>query len=629
MTTKQRKMLIRIIISAVLTIILNFIPSHGYVRLMSYLVPYFVIGYDILRKAVKGICRGQVFDENFLMAVATVGAIIIAFTRSGDYNEAIGVMLFYQIGELFQSYAVGKSRRNISKLMDIRPDVAGVEQEGEIIPTAPEEVEIGTVIVVAVGERIPIDGVVIEGRSDINTVALTGESMPRPVCVGDGVISGCINMTGLLRIRTTKEYGESTVSKILDLVENASSRKSRSENFISRFARIYTPTVCLCAAALAVLPPVINILLRTTPQWSEWIYRALTFLVISCPCALVISIPLSFFAGLGGAGHEGILIKGSNYLETLSRVDSVVFDKTGTLTNGSFEVVDIHTEQNGDIDEDSFLEYAAYAESASQHPISKSLQRAYGSDIDRGRVSDVREIAGEGVIAVVDGIEVAVGSKALMTRMGVICADVSATGTAAHMAVGGVYAGYSVISDRVKETSVAAITALKDIGIGRVAMLTGDRRAVAQSVGKKLGIDLVYSELLPDGKVETVELLMSDKKGRGSLAFVGDGINDAPVLSRADVGIAMGAMGSDAAIEAADVVLMDDDPRKLVKAIKISRKCVGIVYQNTVFAIGVKLLCLVLGALGAASMWVAIFADVGVMIIAVLNAIRALFVSKL
>ena len=612
MTTKQRKMLIRIIISAVLTIILNFIPSHGYVRLMSYLVPYFVIGYDILRKAVKGICRGQVFDENFLMAVATVGAIIIAFTRSGDYNEAIGVMLFYQIGELFQSYAVGKSRRNISKLMDIRPDVAGVEQEGEIIPTAPEEVEIGTVIVVAVGERIPIDGVVIEGRSDINTVALTGESMPRPVCVGDGVISGCINMTGLLRIRTTKEYGESTVSKILDLVENASSRKSRSENFISRFARIYTPTVCQCGCAQA-----------------HWIYRALTFLVISCPCALVISIPLSFFAGLGGAGHEGILIKGSNYLETLSRVDSVVFDKTGTLTSGSFEVVDIHTEQNGDIDEDSFLEYAAYAESASQHPISKSLQRAYGSDIDRGRVSDVREIAGEGVIAVVDGIEVAVGSKALMTRMGVICADVSATGTAAHMAVGGVYAGYAVISDRVKETSVAAITALKDMGIGRVAMLTGDRRAVAQSVGKELGIDSVYSELLPDGKVETVESLMSDKKGRGSLAFVGDGINDAPVLSRADVGIAMGAMGSDAAIEAADVVLMDDDPRKLVKAIKISRKCVGIVYQNTVFAIGIKLLCLVLGALGAASMWVAIFADVGVMIIAVLNAIRALFVSKL
>ena len=629
MTRKQKKMLIRIIVSAVLTVMLHFVPTNGYARLAAYLVPYFIIGYDILKKAVKGIWRRQIFDENFLMAVATVGAIVIAFTRSGDYNEAIGVMLFYQIGELFQSYAVGKSRKNISELMDIRPDSANVEAEGMIVSTDPEDVKIGTIIVVAVGERIPIDGIVVEGASDLNTVALTGESVPRRVSVGDEIISGCVNMTGMLKIRTTKAYGESTVSKILDLVENASSRKSRSENFISRFAKIYTPAVCLGALMLAVVPPLIALVLHGTPVWGEWIYRALTFLVISCPCALVISIPLSFFAGIGGAGHVGILIKGSNYLETLSKVDTVVFDKTGTLTNGTFEVVEICPAEDIGINRERFLDYAAHAESASIHPISKSLFNAYGGVIDHGRVRDIREIAGEGVRAVVNDVEIAVGNSRLMARVGVKCCSVSAVGTVVHMSVGGKYAGYAVIADSIKSSSVSAVAALKDMGVVDIAMLTGDDESVARGVGDALGIDKVYSELLPHKKVDIVESMLSDKKGRGRLAFVGDGINDAPVLSRADVGIAMGAMGSDAAIEAADVVLMDDDPAKLVKAIRISRKCLRIVYENTVFAIGIKLLCLVLGALGIANMWVAIFADVGVMIIAVLNAIRALFVNNL
>ena len=624
MNRKHKKMLVRIIIAAVLTVALNFIPTDGYVRLAAYLVPYFVIGYDILKKAVKGIWRRQVFDENFLMAVATVGAIAIAFTRSGDYNEAIGVMLFYQIGELFQSYAVGKSRRNISELMDIRPDYANVERDGGLVRVDPDEVEIGTVIVVAPGEKIAIDGIVCEGRSSLNTSALTGESLPRDVDVGDAVISGCVNLTGVLRIKTTKEFGESTVSRILDLVENASSRKSRSENFISRFAKFYTPAVCFGALALAILPPLVRMLFMSlAPEWGEWVYRALTFLVISCPCALVISIPLSFFAGIGGASNAGILIKGSNYLETLAKADTVVFDKTGTLTSGSFEVTELCPV---DMERERFLEYAALAESASSHPISKSLTKAFGGTVDRSAVADIQETAGEGVTATVRGEAVAVGNAKLMKRMGIDCREADATGTTVHMAVSGRYAGYA---DTVKPTSRSAVSGLKRIGISKTVMLTGDGERVARTVGKELGVDEIHSRLLPADKVERVESLLAERNGRGSLVFVGDGINDAPVLSRADIGIAMGAMGSDAAIEAADVVLMDDDPLKLVKAIRIARKCIRIVYQNTVFAIGIKLVCLALGALGLAGMWLAIFADVGVMIIAVLNAVRALFVKRL
>ena len=628
MNKKQRTMLVRIIVAAVLLIALNFIPITGWLRFLLYLVPYLVIGYDILLKAGKGIRNRQVFDENFLMAVATVGAIALALLeRSGDYTEAIAVMLFYQVGEWFQSYAVGKSRRNISELMDIRPDYANVEKDGKLERVDPDEVEIGTVIVVQPGEKVPIDGTIIQGSSSLNTSALTGESLPRDAKEGDEIISGCINMTGVLKIRTTKEFGESTVSKILDLVENASSRKSRSEDFISKFARIYTPAVCYAALALAILPPLIRMAALGLPaDWGTWIYRALTFLVISCPCALVISIPLSFFAGIGGASNAGVLVKGSNYLETLSQTKIVVFDKTGTLTQGVFEVNGIH---HSSIDEEKLVEYAALAESASSHPISKSLQKAYGKEIDRSRVEDIREISGNGVIARVDGVEVAAGNDKLMERLGIPYKNCHSVGTIIHMALDGKYAGHIVISDVVKPHSREAIQALKASGVRRTVMLTGDTHKVAEQVAGELDIDEVYSELLPADKVEKVEELLKNRSEKEKLAFVGDGINDAPVLGRADIGIAMGAMGSDAAIEAADVVLMDDDPMKIAKAIRISRKCLRIVYQNIVFAIGIKLICLALGAVGIANMWLAIFADVGVMILAVLNAIRALFVKKL
>ena len=627
MNKKQRKMLIRILVSAVLLIGLQFVPVSGLPRLVLYLVPYLVIGYDILRKAGQGILNRQVFDENFLMAVATVGAIAIGLFESGDYTEAVAVMLFYQVGELFQSYAVGKSRKNISALMDIRPDYANLELDGQLVRVDPDEVETGTVIVVQPGEKIPIDGVIVEGSASLNTSALTGESLPRDVKEGDEVISGCINMTGVLKIRTSKEFGESTVSKVLELVENSSSRKSRSENFISRFARYYTPAVCYSALALAVLPPAVRLLfLGLTPDWYVWIYRALTFLVISCPCALVISIPLSFFAGIGGASREGILVKGSNYLETLSQTGYVVFDKTGTLTQGVFEVNAVH---HNKMEEKKLLEYAALAESASSHPISKSLKRAYGEEIDRSRVSEIEEISGNGVVAKVDGRTVAAGNAKLMKRLDIPYHDCHRTGTIIHMAIDGDYAGHIVISDRLKDTSAQAIRALKSSGVSKTVMLTGDSRRVAEETASSLGIDEVYSELLPGDKVAKVEELLAQKPPKEKLAFVGDGINDAPVLSRADIGIAMGALGSDAAIEAADVVLMDDDPLKIAKAIRISRKCLRIVYENIVFAIGIKLICLVLGALGLANMWLAIFADVGVMILAVLNAIRALFVKKL
>ncbi len=628
MNKKQRKMLIRITVSAVLMIVLNFVPVQGVPRFLLYMVPYLIVGYDILLKAGKGIRNRQVFDECFLMAIATVGAIGLAiYENSGDYTEAIAVMLFYQVGELFQSYAVGKSRRNISDLMDIRPDYANIERDGKLEKVDPDEVEIGSVITVQPGEKVPIDGVIVEGTSTLNTSALTGESLPRDAKAGDEIVSGCINMTGVLKIRTTKEFGESTVSKILDLVENASSRKSKSEDFISKFARIYTPAVCYAALALAFLPPLVRMLFLDMPaDWESWIYRALTFLVISCPCALVISIPLSFFAGIGGASKAGVLVKGSNYLETLSQTKIVVFDKTGTLTQGVFEVNGIH---HSSIDEAKLVEYAALAESASSHPISKSLQRAYGKEIDRSRVSDIREISGNGVIAKVDGMEVAAGNDKLMDHLGVAYIECHAVGTIIHMAIDGKYAGHIVISDIVKSHSQKAIDLLRKVGVRKTVMLTGDAKKVADQVGADLGLDEVCSELLPADKVEKVEELIREKSDREKLAFVGDGINDAPVLGRADIGIAMGAMGSDAAIEAADVVLMDDDPLQIPKAIKISRKCLGIVYQNIVFAIGIKLICLVLGALGIANMWLAIFADVGVMIIAVLNAIRALFVKNL
>ena len=636
MTKKQKTMLWRILAAALLLLVLQAAgpalfdglgPAGRWVRLACYLVDYAVIGHDILKKAFKGIRNGQVFDENFLMAVATLGALALAVYENGDYLEAIAVMLFYQVGEWFQSYAVGRSRRNISELMDIRPDYANVEREGKLEQVDPDEVAVGDVIVVQPGEKVPIDGVILEGESTLNTAALTGESLPREARVGDEIISGCINMTGLLKIRTTKEFGESTVSKILDLVENASSRKSRSEAFISRFAKVYTPAVCYAALALAILPPLVRMLaMGLAPEWGTWIYRALTFLVASCPCALVISIPLSFFAGIGGASNAGVLVKGSNYLETLSQARIVVFDKTGTLTQGVFEVNGIHHSQ---LENEQLVEYAALAESASSHPISKSLQRAYGREIDRSRVSDIQELSGNGVTAVVDGHAVAAGNDKLMDRLGIPYIPCRSVGTIIHMAIDGKYAGHIVISDVVKPNARAAIQALKAAGVRRTVMLTGDAARVADHVAVELGIDQVCSQLLPAGKVEKVEELLRSKGPKEKLAFVGDGINDAPVLSRADIGIAMGAMGSDAAIEAADVVLMDDDPMKIAKAIKISRKCLGIVYQNIVFAIGVKLLCLVLVALGLANMWLAVFADVGVMILAVLNAIRALFVKNL
>lgn len=627
MNKKQKKMLARILVSAALMIALHFLPVDGYIRFFLYLIPYLIIGYDILIKAFKGIKNRQPFDESLLMAVATIGAIAIALCGDGDYTEAIAVMLFYQVGEWFQSYAVGKSRRNISDLMDIRPDYANIETDGKLEQVDPDEVEIGSVIVVQPGEKVPIDGIVIEGSAALNTSALTGESLPRDVAEGDEIVSGCINMTGVLKIKTTKEFGESTVSKILDLVENASSRKSRSEEFITKFARIYTPAVVYSAIALAVLPPLVRMFGMGLPaDWGTWVYRALTFLVISCPCALVISIPLSFFAGIGGASNAGVLVKGSNYLETLSQTKCVVFDKTGTLTQGVFEVNEVH---HNEMDREQLLEYAALAESASSHPISRSLQRAYGKEIDRSRVTDVREISGNGVTAKVDGIEVAAGNSKLMDKLGVKWLDCHQAGTIVHMAVGGTYAGHIVISDVEKPHAKEAIRALRSAGIEKTVMLTGDSRKVAEHVAADLGIDEVYAELLPGDKVAKVEELLEQKTERGKLAFVGDGINDAPVLSRADIGIAMGAMGSDAAIEAADIVLMDDDPMKIAKAIKISRKCLRIVYENIWFAIGIKLICLVLGAAGLANMWLAIFADVGVMIIAVLNAIRALFVKRL
>ncbi|MCI6241559.1 MAG: cadmium-translocating P-type ATPase [Clostridium sp.] len=622
MTKKQKKVLIRIIIAAVLVIVLQFVPVEGYVRFGLYMIPYLVIGYDILKKAGKGILNRQIFDENFLMAVATIGAIAL-----GDYKEGTAVMLFYQIGELFQSYAVGKSRRNISELMDIRPDYANVEKDGELEQVDPDEIEIGTVIVVQPGEKVPIDGVVVEGTSSLNTSALTGESVPREVSVDDEIISGCINMTGLLKIRTTKEFGESTVSKILELVENASSRKSRSENFISKFAKVYTPAVCYGALALAILPPIVRMaFMGLAPEWGDWVYRALTFLVISCPCALVISIPLSFFAGIGGASREGVLVKGSSFLETLSQTKIVVFDKTGTMTKGVFEVNGIHHSPYKD---EELLEYAALAESYSTHPISKSLQRAYGKPIDKNRVSDVEEIGGHGLTAKVDGKVVAAGNAKLMQKLGIEYHECSHVGTIVHVAIDGQYAGHILISDVIKEHAAEAIAALKKSGIEKTVMLTGDAKNVAEHAAAQLGIDEVCSELLPGDKVEKVEELLTKKPEKDKLAFVGDGINDAPVLSRADIGIAMGALGSDAAIEAADIVLMDDDPLKISKAIRISRKCLRIVYENIYFAIGIKVICLVLGALGIANMWFAIFADVGVMILAVLNAIRTLFVKKL
>ncbi len=627
MNKKQKKMLVRIIIAAVLMVTLNFVPAKGVLRFGLYLIPYLIIGYDILRKAWKGILNRQVFDENFLMAVATLGAIAVAIYDNGDYTEAIAVMLFYQIGEFFQSYAVGKSRKNISALMDIRPDYANVEKDGELVRVDPDEVEVGTVIIVQPGEKVPIDGVIIEGSSTLNTSALTGESMPREALAGNEVISGCINMTGVLKIETTKEFGESTVSKILELVENSSSRKSKSEDFISKFAKYYTPAVCYSALALAVLPPLVRMLaMGLAPQWGDWIYRALTFLVISCPCALVISIPLSFFAGIGGASKEGVLVKGSNYLETLSKTKCVVFDKTGTLTQGVFEVNAVHHNQ---IEKEKLIEYAALAESASSHPISKSLKNAYGKEIDRLRVREIQEISGNGVIAIVDGKEIAAGNDKLMKRLNVAYKNCHLIGTVIHVAIDGEYAGHIIISDVVKPTAKQAIHAIKKAGVERTVMLTGDAKAVAGQVADELGMDEVYGELLPGDKVEKVEELLEKRDGYGKLAFVGDGINDAPVLGMADIGIAMGAMGSDAAIEAADVVLMDDDPMKIAKAIKISRKCIRIVYQNIAFALGVKGICLVLGAVGIANMWLAIFADVGVMIIAILNAIRALFVKNL
>ena len=626
MNKKQKKMLVRIILAAVLMIVLAYVPVTGAVRFLLYLVPYLIIGYDILLKAAKGIRNRQVFDECFLMAIATIGAMALAIYEDGDYTEAIAVMLFYQTGEWFQSYAVGKSRRNISELMDIRPDYANVEQNGKLEQIDPDEVEIGSIIVVQPGEKVPIDGIVVEGTSSLNTSALTGESLPRDIKTGEEIISGCINMTGVLKIRTTKEFGESTVSKILDLVENASSRKSRSEDFISKFARVYTPAVCYSALALAVLPPLVRIVMDVPPQWGDWVYRALTFLVISCPCALVISIPLSFFAGIGGASNGGVLVKGSNYLETLSKAKIVVFDKTGTLTQGVFEVKGIH---HNELEDEKIIEYAALVESASSHPISKSLKKAYGKEIDRSRVEDIEEISGNGVTAKVDGVFVAAGNEKLMKRIGISSIPCHDTGTIIHMAIDGKYAGHIVISDIEKPHSREAVKALKAAGVQKTVMLTGDTRKVAEKVAADLGIDEVYSELLPAGKVEKVEELLANKPENAKLVFVGDGINDAPVLSRADIGIAMGAMGSDAAIEAADVVLMDDDPLKISKAIKISRKCLRIVHENIVFAIGIKLICLVLGALGIANMWLAIFADVGVMVIAVLNAIRALFVKKL
>ena len=622
MTKKQKVMLIRILITAAMLLALKFIPLTGIPQLIAYLIAYLVIGYDILRKAGKGIVNGRVFDENFLMAIATLGAFFLAiWTKSGDYVEGIAVMLFYQIGELFQSYAVGKSRRNISALMDIRPDYANIERDGQLEQVDPDEVAVGSIIVVQPGEKVPLDGVVVSGSASLNTSALTGESLPRDVKEGDEIISGCIDMSGVLKIRTTKEFGESTVSKILDLVENASSRKSRSETFISRFARVYTPAVCAAAAVLGILFPLGRLVLGMEPQWTDWIYRALTFLVVSCPCALVISIPLSFFAGIGGASREGILIKGSNYLEELSDAKCVVFDKTGTLTQGVFEVTAVH---HNEMDKDKLLEYAALAECASSHPISKSLQKAYGRPIDRDRVTDIQEISGHGVEAVVDGHKVAAGNDKLMTRLGIPFNECHSVGTIIHMAVDGQYAGHIVISDVVKPHSKAAIAALKRAGVEKTVMLTGDAKRVADEVAAELGVDEVRSELLPGDKVAEVEKLLARKSGKARLAFVGDGINDAPVLTRADIGIAMGAMGSDAAIEAADVVLMDDDPMQIAKAIKISRKCIGIVRQNIVFSLVVKFGCLALVAIGAANMWAAIFADVGVMILAVLNAIRAL-----
>ena len=621
MNKKQKKMLIRIIIAAVLIVVFSLLPAEGYLRFVLFMIPYLVIGYDILKKAFKGILNKQVFDENFLMAVATVGAILL-----GDYSEGVAVMLFYQIGELFQSYAVGKSRRNISELMDIRPDYANIEKDGTLEQVDPDEVEIGTIIVVQPGEKVPIDGVITEGTSTLNTSALTGESLPRDAKAGDEVISGCINMTGLLKIRTTKEFGESTVSKILELVENSSSRKSKSENFISKFAKYYTPAVCYGALALAFIPPIVLLIMGKPAVWGDWIYRALTFLVISCPCALVISIPLSFFAGIGGASNQGILVKGSNYLETLAQTKYVVFDKTGTMTQGVFEVSGIHHNKMPD---EKLLEYAALAECSSSHPISKSLQKAYGKPIDRNRVTDIEEISGNGVIAKVDGISVAAGNTKLMNRLGIAYQDCHHVGTVVHMAIDGKYAGHILISDIIKPHAKEAIAELKKAGISKTVMLTGDSKRVADQVAGELGIQEVYSELLPADKVSRVEELLNQKSEKAKLAFVGDGINDAPVLSRADIGIAMGALGSDAAIEAADIVLMDDDPLKISKAIKIARKCIRIVYENIYFAIGIKILCLILGALGIANMWVAIFADVGVMILAVLNAIRTLFVKNL
>ena len=626
MTKKQKKTLIRILVSAALLVALHFIPVEGIPRFLLYLVPYGVIGYDILRKAWKGILNRQVFDENFLMAVATIGALAVGLIRTGDYEEAVAVMLFYQIGELFQSYAVGKSRRNISELMDIRPDCANLETEGGRERVDPEEVAPGSVIVVNPGEKVPIDGIVEEGTSSLNTSALTGESVPRDVKAGDEIVSGCVNLSGVLRIRTTKAFGESTVSKVLDLVENASSRKSRSENFISRFARWYTPAVVLGALALAVLPPLVSLLAGNDPRWSEWIYRALTFLVISCPCALVISIPLTFFAGIGGAGKEGILIKGSNFLEALAQTDTVVFDKTGTLTRGVFEVVGIH---HTEMEEERLLEYVALAESASSHPIAVSIREAWGKPAEPDRVRDIREISGNGVTAVVDGVQVAAGNMRLMREMQVEPVDCHVAGTIVHAALDGKYAGHIAIADVLKPESARAVAALKENGVKTTVMLTGDRAAAAAQAARDLGIDIVKSELLPGDKVEQVEALLAGKQPGSTLAFVGDGMNDAPVLSRADVGIAMGALGSDAAIEAADVVLMDDSPLKIVKGIRIARKCMRIVRENIVLALGVKAVCLVLGALGLANMWVAVFADVGVMILAVLNAIRALFVRRL
>lgn len=625
MTRKQKKLFLRILVTAGLMGILHFLPTTGPIRPFLYLIPYFIIGYDLLRKAFLGIRNGQVLDENFLMAVATIGALILGLTQSGDYAEAVAVMLFFQIGQLFESYAIGKSRKSISALMDIRPDYANILQNGQLVQSDPEEVAIGATILVKPGERVPLDGIVLDGRSTLDTSALTGESLPKDVFPGDSIISGCVNMTGMLTVRTTREFHDSTVSKILDLVENASSRKSRSEDFVTKFARIYTPAVCISALAVAIAPPVANLLFGNDPAFATWLYRALSFLVASCPCALVISIPLTFFAGIGGAGRAGILVKGSNYLEALSRTDTVVFDKTGTLTRGSFDVVDIHAI---DIPADKLLRYAALAESASSHPISKSLQRRYGCPTDRSRVTNIQEFGGYGVTAQVDGISVAVGNERLMARQGLSIPACTAVGTTVHVALGGQYAGYILIADTLKPTAATAIEALKRAGVKQTVMLTGDNLAAAMDAAEKLGIDTTCAQLLPGDKVEKVEQLLAHKTS-GKLAFVGDGINDAPVLSRADIGIAMGAMGADAAIEAADIVLMDDDPRKLAKAIRISRKCLRIVYQNIIFAIAVKVLALILVALGGANMWLAIFADVGVMVLSVLNAIRAMFVKNL